>query len=189
LLLHRYEQLAWELFAQRGFKEVTVDEIAAAASVSARTLFRYFPTKEDVLLGYPRRGTHEMVGRIAQLEPSAKPLQTVWQLFRENSLLNPPDVRLLTLWRRAALDAPEIHARVRGERIYDLTDAVARYCASCTSGDFPDDPHPRLLAGMVVGIESAVIELWGRSATTLPELYRTAEAMFPGVMEVPTTGR
>ena len=33
LLQAKYEQIAWELFAQRGFKEVTVDEIAEAAGV------------------------------------------------------------------------------------------------------------------------------------------------------------
>lgn len=52
LLLAEYEQIAWKLFAQYGFREVTVDEIAEAAGVSARTLFRYFPTKEDFLLRF-----------------------------------------------------------------------------------------------------------------------------------------
>ena len=41
-------------FALRGFAATTVDDIAAAAGVARRTLFRYFPTKEDILLD-PRR--------------------------------------------------------------------------------------------------------------------------------------
>lgn len=40
---------AVELFTSRGFDEVTVDEIAAAAQVSKKTVFNYFPTKEDLV--------------------------------------------------------------------------------------------------------------------------------------------
>ncbi|HET8568969.1 MAG TPA: TetR family transcriptional regulator [Candidatus Limnocylindria bacterium] len=45
---------AMKLFALRGYAGTTVDDIAAAAGVARRTLFRYFPTKEDILLD-PRR--------------------------------------------------------------------------------------------------------------------------------------
>jgi hypothetical protein len=86
---------------------------------------------------------------------------------------------LLTLWRRAAADAPEIHARVRGERVHVLTEAVTSYCAKSTGAVGSDDPIPRLLAGVVVGVEMAVIELWGRSGLTLPEILDAAEAAVP----------
>ncbi len=179
MLLAKYEQIAWELFAREGFRDVTVDEIADEAGVSARTLFRYFPSKEDFLLGFTRRGLQELVASIAALEPSPDPLQSVWRLIRAHSLEQPADVRLLTLWRRAAADAPEIHARVRGERVHALAEAVTDYCAKSMGAIGSDDPMPRLLAGLVVGVEMAVIELWGRSGLTLLEILDAAEAAVP----------
>jgi AcrR family transcriptional regulator len=43
-------EVAWDLFVQQGYDATTVDEIAAAAGMSQRSFFRYFATKEDVVL-------------------------------------------------------------------------------------------------------------------------------------------
>lgn len=45
-------EAAFELFKTKGFEETTVDDIAKAAGTSRRTYFRYFKTKEDVILSY-----------------------------------------------------------------------------------------------------------------------------------------
>ncbi|MET8625228.1 TetR family transcriptional regulator [Kitasatospora sp. NPDC004669] len=47
----RIFRTAIELFAERGFDQVSVAEIAAAAEVSKMTVFNYFPTKEDLVMG------------------------------------------------------------------------------------------------------------------------------------------
>ena len=43
-------QSATRLFAERGFDDTTLDDVAAAAGVSRRTLFNYFKNKEDLAL-------------------------------------------------------------------------------------------------------------------------------------------
>src|SRR5438445_13580995 len=40
---------AHELFAERGYHATTLPDIAEAADVSTRTIFAYFPSKEDIL--------------------------------------------------------------------------------------------------------------------------------------------
>jgi AcrR family transcriptional regulator len=54
------EQAALSLFVSRGFDATTIDEIAAAVDVSARTFFRYFPTKEHVVFD----NSDQVLGRL-----------------------------------------------------------------------------------------------------------------------------
>lgn len=49
----RISDVALRLFEQRGFDEVTVNEVAAAAGVSHMTVFRHFATKEDLVVADP----------------------------------------------------------------------------------------------------------------------------------------
>ncbi|MEP7091440.1 MAG: TetR family transcriptional regulator [Nocardioidaceae bacterium] len=49
----RLQEVALRLIVERGYERTTVEQIAAAAGVSHMTFFRYFPTKESVVLDDP----------------------------------------------------------------------------------------------------------------------------------------
>jgi mycofactocin system transcriptional regulator len=87
------ERAAFALFAERGFEATTIDDIATAAGIGRRTLFRYYPSKNDILWGQfdeslvrlrahleampadvpVYRAVHEAVLAFNHLEPAAIP--------------------------------------------------------------------------------------------------------------------
>jgi AcrR family transcriptional regulator len=62
---------AWKLFARRGFDAVTVADIARAAKVSEKTVFNYFPTKEDLVFGAGMQRTAALVDAVRARPPGA----------------------------------------------------------------------------------------------------------------------
>ncbi|GIE82482.1 TetR family transcriptional regulator [Actinoplanes philippinensis] len=67
------------LAAERGVENVSVEEIAAAANVSKRTLFNYFDSKEELLFG-PDPEDPERLAALVRERPAGEPL---WSSLRE----------------------------------------------------------------------------------------------------------
>ena len=76
---------ARRLFAERGFDAVTVAEVAAAADVSEKTVFNYFPTKEDLAFAGREEGITQFVAAIAERPPSS-PVLHVFQAMTHTVL-------------------------------------------------------------------------------------------------------
>ena len=49
--MRRSARVALELFHRQGFEETSVEDIAATVGVDPRTIFRYFPSKNDIVWG------------------------------------------------------------------------------------------------------------------------------------------
>jgi AcrR family transcriptional regulator len=71
------ERVAMRLFLERGFDAVTVDEIAAVAEVSHRTFYRYFSSKEDLVLRDVREFLDEMQSALAQRPGSESVIESI----------------------------------------------------------------------------------------------------------------
>lgn len=74
--------VAARLFTERGFDEVTVDEVAQAAEVSRKTVFNYFPTKEDLVFGGAEDRDVELVNLIRLRPPGV----SLIDVFRDDIL-------------------------------------------------------------------------------------------------------
>src|SRR3981189_1182042 len=69
------------LFTERGFAETTAREIAAAVGVSERTFFRYFGSKEDVVLGVLDDLGIELAARMAARPADEPPFTALRRSF------------------------------------------------------------------------------------------------------------
>jgi AcrR family transcriptional regulator len=73
----RLEQAALALYAERGFEQTTVAEIANRAGLTERTFFRHFADKREVLFGGAGRLTELLVGSVAGAPDSAAPIDAI----------------------------------------------------------------------------------------------------------------
>lgn len=74
---HQLAATALELFLERGFDAVSVADVAAAAEVSKPTLFRYFPSKEDLVLDRFADHQDEAARLVRDRPPGESPVAAV----------------------------------------------------------------------------------------------------------------
>jgi AcrR family transcriptional regulator len=74
---------AVSLFLERGFDRVSVNDVAAAAEVSKPTLFRYFPTKEDLVLHRFADHQGEAARVVRDRGPGEDPVAALHRHFRD----------------------------------------------------------------------------------------------------------
>jgi AcrR family transcriptional regulator len=70
-------EAAIRLFLEHGFDNVSLVEVAAAAEVSKRTLFQYFPRKEDLVVHRITDHQDELARYVGDREPDESPLDAV----------------------------------------------------------------------------------------------------------------
>jgi AcrR family transcriptional regulator len=145
---------ALRLFAEQGYHATTIEQIADAAEVSQSTFFRYFPTKEDVVLHdeLDPRMIESLRAQPPELSPLAALRRTLREVFAE--LTDAEAARELQR-HELARTVPELRARTLDQYASGLdmlSEAIGERL-----GRPADDITVRALAGAVIGIGMAVI--------------------------------
>jgi AcrR family transcriptional regulator len=103
--------VAVRLFVEHGFEAVTTSQIAAAAGISPRSFFRYFPTKEDVLLG-DLRAAGERVKAALEARPARESAwEAITQAFRVLAEQPMYPAEEMATMARIIVESPSIRAR------------------------------------------------------------------------------
>jgi AcrR family transcriptional regulator len=140
---------ALQLFRKQGYERTTVEQIADAAEVSPATFYRYFPTKEDVVL---QDDLDLLTIEALEAQPSSlSPIAALRAAVAETvASLSPEEVARLRETSEMSLSVPEIRARALDELIRTIelmTQILARRV-----GRDPEDPAVTNMAGAVVGV-------------------------------------
>jgi AcrR family transcriptional regulator len=151
---------ARRLFAERGFEEVSVSEVARAADVSDATVFNYFPTKEDLFYSGLERFEDELLAVVRDRARGESIVDAVGRFFLQpRGFLASDDpqavARLLEISRMIA-ESPALLARER-EILARYTDSLARLIAEQTNAAV-DDLRPAVAAAALIGVHRALIE-------------------------------
>lgn len=155
----RLTTAAFELFSERGFDNVTVEEIADRADVSKSTLFRYFETKEDLLLFDARSHRdallHELAGRPVE-EPVLVSLRASLQSLAADYQA---DRRLAVERSRLISESPSLSARSL-ERQVAWEDGLAEAIRPRLAGRPDAETRAAVLASAAMGVVRVASRRW-----------------------------
>lgn len=143
------QRRALRLFREQGYAATTVEQIARAAEVSPATFFRYFPTKEDVIL--QDDFDPMLVAAFKEQPPDLSPIQAMRGAMRAVFAALPAE-EMLQMRERVVLirTVPELRAKVLDE--FTRTIAVIAEVVAQRVGRRADDLAVRTFAGALIGV-------------------------------------
>lgn len=166
------------LFLEQGFDATTIDQIAREAGISRRSFFRYFGTKEDIVLG-----DLTAQGVIVQAALEARPLsEPPWQALRAalgtlQGLGYSPETTLKI--SKMLYETPSLRARSIEKHLHwqELLMPNIERRLGVEAGD-ATDPRARAIVACALACLDAAGEMWTRSegAVGLDQIFDAAVA-------------
>lgn len=173
------EEAAFALFAQKGFEETSVEEIAQAVGVSRRTLFRYFPSKNDIPWGRFDESLRGLKDTLDAIPDSVPVLDAVHQGIMEFNVLDESAVaqhrqRMHFLLTTPALQAHSVLRYEQWRRV------IAEYAAGRYGLD-PESLIPRTIGHVSLALSLSAYEQWLREpGSQLTELLASTAPLIRG---------
>jgi AcrR family transcriptional regulator len=170
-------EAAWRLFAERGFDQVTVAEVARAADVAEATVFNYFPTKEDLVYHRMEDFEDELLSAVRDREPGSSIVDAFGRFVLEpkgflregaQSPVEPPEVII-----RVITESPSLLARER-EIMARYAERLAEVIAE-ERGLTPDAVEARVIANALIGLHRALLDHVRRRVLARVSLRRVGQ--------------
>lgn len=170
-------EAAHRLIDERGYDNTTIEQIAAAAEVSPSTVFRYFPSKEQMILrdeDYAIAGSEFLRARPADEPPLVALRETVTGMVRTSYEEFNAEYR----WRMELVrKVPALRAQMHESQ--DRAIAVLTAALAERAGRPEDDLELRVLVGAMMGGLHQVVLDWGDHGQqgNLPQMVDRALAV------------
>ena len=173
---------AARLFAEHGFEQVTVSEVAREAEVAEQTVYNYFPTKEQLVTDRDQ----QIQDRLCDLIRARPPAMTPAAAIRDVVLTSvvgirhiPPEVWRGELGYLAAV-SPTVHRLA-----LDVTDRLATALSRAISDTSPVAPGVAMLQGIALaGVFRIIIGESGRRTHEGQSQEAIARELYPIVESV-----
>jgi len=174
---------AVDLFAEKGYDNTTVDEIAQAAGVSRRTIFRYFASKDDVMVQAMETYGDLLVDAVRESAGADQPLTIVERAVRHLAgfVVVQPRVRVMM---GIMHDSRAARAAQQSEYAAMIDRVGAAFAEVVPSAG----PHsPRLLASVTLMLLEETFRTWYAKPTDVGGIVDEVVAAFRGL--TPVSGR
>jgi AcrR family transcriptional regulator len=158
-------EVALELFVARGYEETTIAEIADAAEVSPRTIFAYFPSKEDILF-CDTPDIHERLAQVLRDRPEGATALDALRDFIAGSLSTASN-------EEHNVAGNEPLRRSQRARLAPFEQLMAETIAEDLHAG-PDDIRPRMIAA---ALATAISAIGDHDPDTSPELVSPQQVM------------
>ncbi|MFT4127237.1 MAG: mycofactocin system transcriptional regulator [Gordonia sp. (in: high G+C Gram-positive bacteria)] len=163
--------IAIELFTAAGFEETSVDDIADAAGISRRTLFRYYPTKNEIPWGDFDAHLDKLRDQLARIPAGPSIADALTGALISFNRIDPADARSHRLRMELLLGVPALQAH--SMLMYaDWRQVIAGFAAG-RLGLEPTGHLPQTIGWMALGTALAAYEQWlANPGSDLTELLR-----------------
>ena len=153
-------ETARRLFAERGFERVSVAEVAREADVSEKTVFNYFPTKEDLVYWRLESFEQELLDTLRDRAPGESVLDAFGRFVRRpRGMLGRYDTETqerLAALTRTIVESPSLLARE--QQVFEGYPASLAALLAEETGAAPDDVQAWVVATALIGIHRRLVD-------------------------------